>query len=62
MRGKKNSSAVKQHPVLMFHSIPGRANLKACKEQLSCSFSPYESCYDFFFSAQGSGGLVELNF
>lgn len=51
MRGKKNSSAVKQHPVLMLHSIPGRANSRARKEQLSCSVSPCESCYGFFFSA-----------
>lgn len=47
MRGKKNSSAVKQHPVPMLHSIPGRANSKACEEQLSCSVSPYESFYFF---------------
>lgn len=62
MRGKKNSSAVKQHPVLMLHSIPGGANSKACKEQLSWSVSPYESCCDFlFFPFWGFGALVELN-
>lgn len=34
-RGKeceeKNPSAVKQHPTLMFHGIPGRVNSNACK-------------------------------